>query len=137
MAHGLKLHTFCTLLWDKRPIWNRDIDKCADDGILTVLEQRTGTPFERVRASTLAAYEGALYERHNAFGNTFWIMPLGIYHRIRRMHGVQYCPSCLEEDKTPYFRRAWRLAFVTVCAKHRRLLLDACPRCDGPVNFHR
>lgn len=137
MAHGLKLHTFCTLLFGKRSIWNRDIDKCADDRILRVLAERTGTPLERVRATTLAAYEGVLYERHNALGNTFWIMPLGIYHRVRRMHGTQYCPACLTEDREPYFRCEWRLAFVTVCTKHKCLLFDACPRCNATINFHR
>lgn len=137
MAHGLKLHTFCTLLWGKQPIWNRDIDKCADGRILTVLECRTGATHERILATTLAAYEGKLYERHNALGNTFWIMPLGIYHRVRRMHGVQFCARCLAEDKEPYFRRTWRLALATVCIKHRCTLYDACPRCDAPVNFHR
>jgi hypothetical protein len=137
MAHGIKLHTFCTLLFGKRSIWSRDIDKCADDRILTTLARRTGTPLERARMTTLASYEGALYERHNALGNTPWIMPLGIYHRVRRMHGTQYCPACLAEDKEPYFRCEWRLAFVTVCTSHRRLLLDACPCCDAPINFHR
>ncbi len=137
MAHGLKLHTFCTLLWGKQAIWNRDIDKCADDRILTLLERRTGTVAERVRETTLSSYEGKLYEHHNALGNTFWIMPLGIYHRVRRMHGTQFCASCLAEDKVPYFRRIWRLAFATVCTKHRCALIDGCPRCDSPVNFHR
>lgn len=137
MAHGTKLHTFSTLVWGGRSIWNRDIDKCADDAMLNELTRRTGIPIERVRATTLAAYEGVLYERHNALGNTVWIMPLGIYHRIRRMHGTQYCPNCLAEDKKPYFRRAWRLALMTVCTKHRCLLFDACPRCHSAVNFHR
>ncbi len=137
MAHGLKLHTFCTLLWDKRSIWNRDIDRCADNRILKELSKRTRTPFNRVEETTLTAYEGLLYERHNAQGNTPWIMPLGVYHRVRRMHGTQYCPRCLAEDKEPYFRRQWRLGFVTVCTKHRCLLFDSCPRCDAAINFHR
>jgi TniQ len=137
MAHGLKLHTFCTLLFGKRSIWNRDIDKCSDDRILTIVARRTGTTLERARLTTLASYEGALYERHNALGNTPWIMPLGIYHRVRRLHGTQYCPACLAEDKESYFRCEWRLAFVTVCTSHRRLLFDACPRCDAAINFHR
>lgn len=137
MAHGLKLHTFCTLLWGKRSIWNRDIDKSADEAMLTELARRTGTPLSRIKATTLADYEGGLYERHNARGNTCWIMPLGIYHRVRRMHGIQYCPRCFDEDKQPYFRREWRLAFATVCTKHRCLLYDACPRCDAVINFHR
>jgi len=136
-AHGLRLHTFCDLAWRHKPIWNRDIDKSADEEILRVLSEKTATPIERVRQTTLAAYEGWLYEKHNPYGNTKWIMPVGVYHRMRKRPGLQYCPMCLREDEDPYFRRRWRLAFVTLCEKHGRLLLDRCPRCKSPVNFHR
>jgi hypothetical protein len=64
-------------------------------------------------------------------------MPLGIYHRVRTHCGTQFCPCCLEEDTRPYFRRSWRLGFVTMCSKHGHLLLERCPRCKHPVNFHR
>lgn len=136
-AHGLRLHTFCDLAWRRKAIWNRDIDKSADDEILQVLSEKTATPIERVRQTTLAAYEGWLYEKHNPYGNTKWIMPVGVYHRTRKRPGLQYCPTCLREDEDPYFRRRWRLAFVTLCERHERLLLDRCPQCKTPVNFHR
>lgn len=136
-AHGLRLHTFCDLAWWHKAIWNRDIDKSADEEILRVLSEKTATPIERVRQTTLAAYEGWLYEKHNSYGNTRWIMPVGVYHRTRKRPGLQYCPMCLREDEDPYFRRRWRLAFVTLCERHGRLLLDRCPRCRAPVNFHR
>lgn len=137
-AHALKLHTFCALAWTRRKqIWNRDIDKCADESILNMLVERTGTRPEVVARTTLAAYEGYLYERHNPFGNTRWIMPVGVYHRTRRRHGLQFCPRCLAEDDDPYYRRAWRLAFVTFCERHGTTLFDRCPRCYAPVNFHR
>lgn len=137
MAHGLKLHTFCSMAWPRRAIWNRDIDKSADDGLIEVLSEKTDTPLERARGATLAAYEGVLYERHNPHGNTPWIMPVGVYHRVRRHFGLQFCPLCLSEDKEPYFRRRWRLAFVTLCVRHWLVLWDRCPWCDAPVNFHR
>lgn len=136
-AHGLRLHTFCDLAWRRKAIWNRDIDKSADEEILRVLSEKTATPIERVRQTTLAAYEGWLYEKHNPYGNTNWILPLGVYHRLRRRRGLQYCPRCLRSDGEPYFRRRWRLAFMTVCETHGVLLLDKCQRCGAPVNFHR
>lgn len=137
-AHSLKLHTFCTLVWTRRKqIWNRDIDKCADLSLLDVLVEKTSTPPARAARTTLAAYEGYLYERHNPYGNTRWIMPVGVYHRTRRRYGLQFCPRCLAEDSDPYYRRAWRLAFITFCERHRSPLLDRCPRCAAAVNFHR
>jgi hypothetical protein len=138
MAHAQKLHTFCSLVWSrKKQIWNRDIDKCADASVLNVLAEKTGTPRDKVAGTTLAAYEGLLYERHNPYGNTRWIMPVGVYHRTRRRYGLQFCPRCLAEDKEPYYRRSWRLAFITLCETHRVSLFDRCPQCSAPVNFHR
>lgn len=137
MRHGLKLHTFCSMAWPKKSIWNRDPDKSADEELITVLSARTGCPVERAGAATLAAYEGRLYERHNPYGNTPWIMPVGVYHRTRRHFGLQFCPRCLDEDREPYYRRGWRLAFVTFCEQHRVPLSDRCPRCFEAVNFHR
>jgi TniQ len=102
-----------------------------------VLSIRTGTPIDRVHATTLADYESILYEKYNTLGPTSWIMPVGVYHRTRNQFGLQFCPLCLEEDKEPYFRRRWRLAFIVSCERHHTLLHDRCPRCGAAVNFHR
>ncbi|WP_321150951.1 TniQ family protein [Aeromonas jandaei] len=51
--------------------------------------------------------------------------------------GMQYCPLCLGEDKEPYYRLSWRLAFYTFCPRHQTLLLDRCHACGAPVAFHR
>ena len=136
-AHSLKLHTFCSLVWPGKQIWNRDIDKSADSEIVEVLSAGTGTSIERSWATTLIVYEGILYEKHNRFGPSPWIMPVGVYHRTRRQFGLQFCPRCLAEDKEPYYRRKWRLAFVAVCERHYVQLHDRCPKCGEAVNFHR
>ena len=136
-ANRLKIHTFCSLAWPGKQIWNRDIDKSADLEILEKLSVKTGTPIRRVSATTLAAYANILYEQHNTLGPTPWIMPVGVYHRTHRQFGLEFCPICLAEDKKPYFRRKWRLAFVVTCEKHHILLHDRCPCCGAAVNFHR
>lgn len=137
IAHGLKLHTFCSVTWPGKSIWNLDIDKSADADILYKLSDRTGTKAEDVRATTLAAYEGILYEKHNRFGPIAWIMPVGVFHRRRRKFGLQYCSFCLAEDNEPFYRRRWRLAFIVICERHHCILQDRCPNCQEPVNFHR
>lgn len=137
MSHGLKLHTFCSIAWPRKHIWNRDIDKLADRELLNVLEERTGLPPEIIKGTTLATYEGRVYEKHNPYGKTSWIMPVGVYHRTRTQFGLQFCPLCLAEDPEPYFRRRWRLAFIVLCDEHGIPLLDRCPHCSAAVNFHR
>ena len=136
-AHSLKLHTFCSITWPDKAMWNRDIDKSVDDEVLNILARKTGTSIERVRQTALADFEGTVYEKHNSYGNTRLILPLGVYHRIHKGYGLQFCPACLKDDEEPYFRRIWRLAFITTCTIHNKTLLDRCPICEEPINFHR
>ena len=138
MAHGMKLHSFCVEIFGRKAsIWNRDIDKSADESLITTVAARTDTSFESAFRTTLADYAGRIYETHNPQGNSAWIMPLRIYHRLRRRNGLQFCPFCLREDVEPYYRREWRLSWITVCVKHRIVLLDKCPGCCEPVVYHR
>lgn len=137
-AHGLKLHTFCALVFGRnKQIWNRDIDKLAPEWLLAKLSEATGTPISDVLATTLKSYESILYETHQSNANLKWINPLGIYHRLHQWPGLQYCPLCLRLDNEPYYRKTWRLAFFTVCNEHHILMHDRCPKCESTINFHR
>lgn len=137
-GHGLKLQTFSSMVFGSdKSIWNRDIDKLAPDWLIDRLFECTGASMETILDTTFKSYEGILYEHLQPNGNTKWILPLGVYHRIRRGHGLQYCLRCLEEDAAPYFRKRWRLAFSTICTKHNCYLLDACPKCESPIAPHR
>ena len=137
-ANRIKLQTFTTLGFGREAtLWNRDIDRSASDALLETLSEQTGSGVAELRGGMLSAYEGTLFERHNPNGNTNWILPLGIYHRKRHGFGVQFCPLCLFADPVPYFRRKWRLAFVTICDQHNCLLHDRCPACQAPVIYFR
>ena len=136
-SNGEKLHTFCRRrLGIRRNLWNHDLDRLADPSAVERAALKAGIPIEQVFATTLAAYEGILYERHVAKGVSRWLMPIGRYARTRTLHGQQYCAQCLAEDEIPYFRRAWRLALSVVCTRHGTLLDDACHHCGAPVSFH-
>ena len=65
-----------------------------------------------------------------------WVLHGGWGTWRRQQPWLQYCPRCLQEDADPYFRRRWRLAFVTICPAHRQQLLDRCAVCSAVVNFH-
>lgn len=134
-AHGLKLHTFASAIWPGVAIWNRDIDRSAPEPVLRELALRTATPYERVAAMTLRAYESYAFE--TLADNAPMLLPVGIYHRTRRLFGQQCCVKCLAEDAAPYFRRKWRLAFITICTRHQIQLIDRCPSCSAPIVFIR
>lgn len=137
-SHGMKVQSFCQQAFGREhAIWNRDIDKLAPRPFLEVLCEVTGASWDQVWQTTLNSYEGVLYEHHNPFGNTRWILPLGVYHRTRKGFGLLYCPLCLKEDREPYFRKQWRLAFHVICDRHGTMMLDRCPACSAAVVFFR
>lgn len=46
---------------------------------------------------------------------------------------ARWCPQCFQDDyenqKTPYFRLAWDIGSINVCAKHESPLIASCPHC--------
>jgi len=137
-GNGLKVHPFARLYFDhQQQIWNRDFDKCATDAFLQTIAGYSAISYKQALGTTLRGFEGVLYESHNPYGNTKWLLPIGIYHRKRKLFGLQYCPLCLFHDAQPYFRRRWRLAFHTACDIHRIRMHDRCPDCESPISFYR
>lgn len=61
-----------------------------------------------------------------------WVLPLNV-SPLGSSGRSMYCPQCLLEDKTPYFRLDWRFAFNTKCELHRCALREECPTCGSPV----
>ena len=137
-GHGLKVQTFCNLVFgNKRQVWNRDIDRLAPEWLIDELVARTGTPHEVAYNTTLRPYEGWLFAKFRESGSLSWILTLKMYHRKRQGFGLQFCPQCLREDETPYYRRRWRVVFNVLCAQHNVWMQDRCPSCKSGVAFHR
>lgn len=138
-AHGLawKLQPFCARLLGQQPgFWARDVDKFQASDLLLLLSDKTVTPYNRSYQTTLASYEGVLWEQFHLHGPLPWIIPVGRYGRRRLRHGQQFCRKCLAEDGRPYFRKRWRLSCFVACEKHGVALWDACPHCGAPIEFH-
>ena len=135
LGHGLHPRAFCTSLWPAKRIWVGDIDRHATTDILSVLAKKTAISLRRAFATTLNAYEGKLWESLTPYGSMPWLLLGALQSQRRCRPGLQYWPQCLRADAIPYFRRCWRLGFVTVCTDHHRRLLDRCPACREPVNF--
>lgn len=137
-GHGLKVQTFSNLLFgNRRQVWNRDLDRLGPSWLIQELSYRTGTPLAVVEGTCLRNLEGQLFPHFKLSGALPWVLTMGMYHRKRSAYGQQFCPLCLGTDEVSYYRRAWRLAFITVCPTHAVMLHDRCPGCAAPVNFHR
>lgn len=137
-ANRSKIHTFYACqLGRNREIWTRDIDYCPPDWLVKELSVRTGCTEKTIEQMTLRSFETMAFENFNKSGHTHFILPLGVFHRTRHRFGQQYCAECLMTDQSAYFRRSWRLAFNTVCSKHKILLQDRCGNCLQPIVPHR
>jgi hypothetical protein len=137
-AHGCKVQTMCLYLFGRNQnIWSRDIDKLAPDWMREVLTRATGATAVQFEQTTLRAFEGVVVDQVNINGMGRGFVPLGVFHRSRTRAGLMWCPHCLREDNAPYFRKAWRLVYFTVCTRHQVYLEDACHRCKAPVVPHR
>jgi TniQ len=136
-AYGRDPQRFCARVWGHTAFWSRDIDKGLYADVLEVLSAKTATPRTRVFETTLAGYRSVLARELSGYGRSPWLLSLGMRTGRREGAWVAYCPSCLQGDAEPYFRRQWRLAFVTVCPQHRCQLLDRCAACAAPCHLHR
>lgn len=118
-------------------VWNRDIDRHVPPGLVQCLGDRFSLPEATIRSLTLPPYEALISGSRAAKGPAcgMWVNPVGVYHRTRRLRGLQACLECLRERHV--FYRTWRLSFVTKCDRHRCWLVDACPSCDAPIVPHR
>ena len=134
----MKLEGMTSRLWGSRSqIWTRDIDRISDPKIYKLVAELSNTNYERAYETTLASYQGHLFEHLCVKGPPPWIMPLGGRMRKRFQYGLQCCPICLSEDEEPYYRRRWRLAFITTCLKHSAILIDRCDCCGSSISFHQ
>ncbi|MFC4349520.1 TniQ family protein [Kordiimonas lipolytica] len=133
LGNGTSAHNFCQSIWPGKQVWTRDIDVYGWKGLVETLALKTGTPPHQIINLSLSYYEGTVFEEMHGRCPTNWVLPTGIYHRIRRGFGLQWCPKCLQSDPIPYFRRHWRMAFASCCPKHGILLADRCHCCKAPA----
>jgi hypothetical protein len=136
-AYGTEPTRFYAQVWPQRAMWHRDIDRGTDDALLLLVAAKTGTHRIRALTTTFRGYKGYVTEDLRRMKWPPWLLRADLHAGLRSQPWLQYCPQCLHEDADPYFRRCWRLAFVTVCPQHHRRLLDRCGACSAAVNFHR
>lgn len=137
LAQGCDPMHLTSSLWPRWRAWTIDLDRGLKADRLAVLAARSGLEVSRLEAAmlhpVLAAIAPGIKPEQAKWP---WLLSQGSRNR-RRRGGLQFCPSCLAEDATPYFRRAWRLAWHVGCPRHGRLLADHCGRCLAPVEPHR
>ncbi|MCG3663402.1 TniQ family protein [Aliarcobacter butzleri] len=111
----------------------RDIDFYNDQNFFDYLLEKSILTKNELLNMSLRGQEGYLFVNQSLYPP----------HQIRRLvdkrthYGLMYCPKCLKEDKTPYWRKKWRYFFYTACPKHKIFLTDRCWHCYKPIKLLR
>jgi hypothetical protein len=133
----MKASQLSTLIFENTDLWKSDMDVYIRADYLTKLAVKMNVDAEIIKKATLFLSCDNFYSQS---GNTLqvkWVMPIGIGVK-KKLYGLQFCPLCLTEDKkSPYYRKHWRLGFITTCLRHFIQLHDRCPDCNNPISLKR
>ena len=112
----------------KKQYWMFDLDKEIPVELLHALSKKTGISTNKILNLTLKEWERKIFH--------LFITRKGS-SSSRKLGALRYCPICLKEDEIPYFRKCWKLRYVTCCDKHKVYLYDRCsnPECKRPINL--
>lgn len=111
---------------------NGDHDLHPPIALLGHLASIADSTCTRLARATATRYSGEIIENMEADLLPHLWLP---YAKRAGSNGPYvYCPVCLSDPQTAYFRIGWRLAIATVCPKHRCLLHDRCLQCQAFVD---
>lgn len=137
LANGCDPMVFTGAIWPRWRVWIGDLDRNIPDERLAVLAKESGIRPEAFKGALLRpVFLSVMDEEPPLKSGWPWLIPTGSRNR-KRSDGLQYCPRCLAEDRTPYYRLQWRFSWHTVCPKHGCGLLDRCPHCSAVLEPHR
>lgn len=108
-----------------------------DSALLTTLCECTGVSIEDLAQASLTReleWFTFLWREDKNKGDWLWPIP-HVEKSATSITGI--CPECLRADPLPYYRKAWRYAFLTHCPIHRAPLLYRCPECGFGWNPFR
>lgn len=134
ISHGLDPQTLFSFIQPKEEAHiYYHIDSYASPKFIRSLVSKTGVPTRRVKATTTESHEVWLNQEHYDYWQSF---PRNLHtYYLERSVALQFCPHCLEEDDSPYFRRVWRLGLFVICHKHNTILIDRCTKCGEHLSL--
>jgi len=127
--------SFYSLLWhhNKSTYAQIDIDQCDNKEFLSWIAKKLRHPegYNGIWEMSLLPVKTVEKE----FPHRSWIR--GIDRRAFKWRSFRYCPTCLKQGQTPYFRKYWRLDWYEVCHLHYTQMYNTCTSCAAPIILHK
>ncbi|AZR82960.1 TniQ family protein [Thiomicrospira sp. S5] len=138
LLYGMKPTQLATLITKDVESWKSDLDVFLNEKRMSSILERTGLNETQIRRLPFYGSCEYFYNQTGKTNQVKWVMPIGIRQTGKKLFSLQYCPCCLAEDgDRPYFRKHWRLGFMTACPYHSVQLHDRCPKCHSPIDLKR
>lgn len=133
---GMKPSQLSTIIFQNTDIWKSDIDIQLSQRSIRSLFDSVETSSKEIDRVFFSKTCSNFYPHLNKSKQIKWLLPVGVHSRANR-YSLQFCPLCLAEDDNPFFRKDWRLAFMTSCHIHHVQLHDRCSNCLSSVDLFR
>ncbi|MET3139458.1 hypothetical protein AAKU61_003839 [Undibacterium sp. GrIS 1.2] len=134
LGHGISLRELLLALRElKQFTIEPDIDRAPNTALIQYLADKTGCSVAAIELMTLKKYQGKIFKALPRVGWGNFLLPAPSNLRSKVKTALPFCAECLKTDPIPYFRIQWRLAFCTICPKHKMILSDHCAECGMPV----
>lgn len=121
-ANGTNLHVL------RRAIGMPDV------GLLTGSHARSLAWLLQCSESWLATGLGRVHKEEGVSTLHCWGEKFFALNHVRRQW-PQLCPECIHRDG--YCHRVWDLSMATICARHKRRLIDECMNCNARLRWDR
>lgn len=122
-ANGVPPRYFGAVLGAAGEAWSAQLDRHLPDSVRRLLLDHTSIRPDEVDGLCLA------YSPLSILRLRLQARPQDPGTSTAQSCWLQFCPTCLREDKVPYFRRSWTLATRVSCFRHGCRLRDRCPSC--------
>lgn len=132
-GNGTKYFSLCYLTSpDYKAILSSPLDHVASEALAESYARRLKISADRAYQTTLSSYESILFEQKSRSAHKTGILNPGTQLNHKQRYSLQFCPTCFQEEPV-YYRKQWKVTFITVCTKHGVKLQDRCPVCQLPI----
>lgn len=138
ILNGSQPNDWTHILFNDNRMWNRDFDRYLPKESLAQLSKYSLKTIDELRDMTLEPLIKKIFNTDNINPKKSWTFVLSTGQRgSYKRNGIYFCPLCISDKKTFYFKKEHKLAWNTSCSVHHIKLLQKCENCNKNFAPHK